>query len=95
VTYGDNNKERILGRDSIGDKNNLLIHDVLYVKDLKHNLLSISQLCDKGYQVIFKPNSSEICLPNTKEVMLVENLILDKGFWKNILNCLRGVLPPD
>jgi len=23
----------------------------------------------------------------------VENLILDKGFWKNILNCLRGVLP--
>jgi len=23
----------------------------------------------------------------------VENLILDKGFWKNILNYLRGALP--
>ena len=23
----------------------------------------------------------------------MENLILDKGFWKNIFNCLKGVLP--
>ena len=49
----------------------MIIHDVLYVEGLKHNLLSISQLCDKGYQVIFKTNSCEICLPNTKEVMLI------------------------
>jgi len=71
VTYGDNNKGRILGRGSIGDKSILLIHDVLYVEGLKHNLLSINQLCDKGYQVIFKSNSCEICLPNSKEVMLI------------------------
>jgi len=71
VTYGDNNKGRILGRGSIGDKHILVIHDVLYVEGLKHNLLSISQLCDKGYQVMFKTNTLEICLPNTKEVMLV------------------------
>ena len=49
----------------------MVIHDVLYVEGLKHNLLSISQLCDKGYQVIFKTNSCEFCLPNTKEVMLI------------------------
>ena len=71
VTYGDNNKGRILGKGSIGDKDILVIHDVLYVEGLKHNLLSISQLCDKGYQVMFKSNTCEICLPNTKEVMLV------------------------
>ena len=71
VTYEDNNKGRILGRGSIGDKDILVIHDVLYVEGLKHNLLSISQLCDKGYQVMFKSNTCEICLPNTKEVMLV------------------------
>jgi len=71
VTYGHNNKGRILGRGSIGDKNILVIHDVLYVEGLKHNLLSISQLCDKGDQVIFKINSCKICLPNTKEVMLI------------------------
>ncbi|XP_068498418.1 uncharacterized protein [Phaseolus vulgaris] len=51
VTYGDNNKGKILGRGTIGDKNSFLIHDVLFVEGLKHNLLSISQLCDKGYQV--------------------------------------------
>ena len=71
VTYGDNNKGRILGRGSIGDKDILVIHDVLYVEGLKHKLLSISQLCEKGYQVVFKSNTCEICLPNTKEVMLV------------------------
>jgi len=71
VTYGDNNKGRILGKGSIGDKSVLLIHDVLYVEGLKHNLLSISQLCDKGSQVIFKTNSCEIYLPNSKEVMLI------------------------
>jgi len=71
VIYGDNNKGRILGRGSIQDKSNLLIHDVLYVKGLKHSLLSISQLWDKGYQVIFKPNSCEIWLPNSKEVMFI------------------------
>jgi len=47
VTYGDNNKGRILRRGSVRDKSILLIHDVLYVEGLKHNLLSISQLCDK------------------------------------------------
>ncbi|XP_068487013.1 uncharacterized protein [Phaseolus vulgaris] len=52
ITYGDNNKGRILGSGSIGDKDILVIHDVLYVEVLKHNLLSISQLCDKGYQVM-------------------------------------------
>jgi len=73
VTYGynNNNKGRILGRGSIGDKDILVIHDVLYVQGLKHNLLSISQLWDKGFQVIFKTNTYEICLPNTKEAMLV------------------------
>jgi len=71
VTYGDNNKGNILGRGTIGDKNNFLVLDVVYVEGLKHNLLSISQLCDKGYQVTFKPNSCEICLPNSKEVVLI------------------------
>jgi len=75
VTYEENNKGRILGRGFIGDKSNLLIHDVLCVEGLKQNLLSISQLCDKGYQVIFKPNSCEICLPNSKEVMLISKRI--------------------
>ena len=34
-------------------------------------MLSISQLCDRGYQVTFRTNSCEIRLPNSKEILLV------------------------
>ena len=41
------------------------------MEGLKHNLLSISQLCDKGYQVTFKSNCYVICMPNSQNVKLV------------------------
>jgi len=65
VTYGDKKKAKILGKCTIGNENKFLIHDVLHVEGLKHNLLSISQLCDKQYQVTFKPNNCEIRLSNS------------------------------
>ncbi|KAK7342390.1 hypothetical protein VNO80_25340 [Phaseolus coccineus] len=70
VTYGDNNRGKILGKGTIGNENSFLIHDVLYVEGLKDNLLSISQLCERGYQVTFKTKSCEIRLPNSKEILL-------------------------
>ena len=39
---------------SIGNNSLSLIENVLLVDGLKHNLLSISQLCDKGFKVIFE-----------------------------------------
>jgi len=48
-----------------------LINDVLFVEGVKHNLLSINQLCDKDYQITFKPNTCEICLPKSQEVLLI------------------------
>jgi len=59
VTYDDNNKGNIIGSGDIGVKGSLTIQNVLLVEGLKHNLLSISQLCDKGLEVTFQP---EICL---------------------------------
>ena len=53
VTYGDNNKGAILGKGSVGNPSTTTISDVHLVEGLKHNLLSISQLCDKGYKVTF------------------------------------------
>ena len=53
ATYGD-----------IGVKGSLTIQNVLLVEGLKHNLLSISQLCDKGLEVTFQP---EICLISSKD----------------------------
>jgi len=57
VTYGDNNKGRILVNGVIGNGSSFNIKNVLLVEGLKHNLISISQLCDKGFKVMFEPNN--------------------------------------
>ncbi|RVW95596.1 hypothetical protein CK203_039084 [Vitis vinifera] len=54
VTFGDNSKGRIIGQGNIGNGTSSLIESVLLVDGLKHNLLSTSQLCDKGFKVIFE-----------------------------------------
>ena len=56
VTFGDNNKGKIMGEGSIGNQDETQIKNVLYVDSLKHNLLSISQLCDKGFKIEFNRN---------------------------------------
>ena len=54
VTFGDNAKEKIIGQGNISNDISSLIESVLLVDGLKHNLLSISQLCDEGFKVIFE-----------------------------------------
>ena len=53
MTFGDNGKGHIIefGKIRISPTSN---ENVLYVKGLKHNLISISQLCDKRYNVSFE-----------------------------------------
>jgi len=52
VTFGDNTKDQIKGYGVIvrGDVD---INQVAYVNGLKHNLISVSQLCDNGLDVFF------------------------------------------
>jgi len=71
VTYGDNNRGRILGVDDIGEIDNVIIKDVLLVEGLKHSLLSINQLCDKGYKITFEPNLCLITDSKSTEIVLV------------------------
>ena len=54
VTFGDNAKGRIIDQDNIGNDTSSLIESILLVDSLKHNLLSISTLCDKSFKVIFE-----------------------------------------
>ncbi|WP_314964163.1 hypothetical protein, partial [Bradyrhizobium cosmicum] len=53
VGFGGNQKGKIIGKGSIGHGNSPVINDVLLVEGLMHNLLSISQIADQGYDVIF------------------------------------------
>ena len=59
VTFGDNGKGKIIGIGNIGITPSTYIKDILLVDGLKHNLLNISQLYDKGYKVVFK---SSMCI---------------------------------
>lgn len=47
-TFGDNAKEKIIG--IIGNHPSSYIENVLLVDHLKHNLISLSQLCKMSYR---------------------------------------------
>ena len=58
VKFGNNTKISIMGKDEVtiwtkGD-NFQIIHNVLFVPDLKTNLLSIGQLQENGYEIVVK-----------------------------------------
>jgi len=53
ITFRDDSKEKIIGIGNIKISSSPLIENVVLVDNLKHNLLSISQLCDRGFKVIF------------------------------------------
>jgi len=76
VTYGDNNKGKIIGVGKIGTSSSTPIENVLLVKGLKHSLLSVSQLCDKGYKVSF---DSEKCVIKHEHDKDIEHI----GFREN------------
>ncbi len=67
VIFGYNTREKIIGIGIIGNEN-VNIFNILLVDDLKHNLLSISQLCDKDYYVKFRASYYSILDPSTNEV---------------------------
>ncbi|XP_057723894.1 uncharacterized protein LOC130939846 [Arachis stenosperma] len=53
VTFGDDGKGKIVAIEKVDKSFSSCINDVL-VDGLKHNLLSVNQLCDLGYEVIFR-----------------------------------------
>ena len=52
----NNSKGKIIDIGNVGNISSTLVENVCLVENVKHNLLSISQLCDKGYKVIFYKN---------------------------------------
>ncbi|XP_071723407.1 uncharacterized protein [Rutidosis leptorrhynchoides] len=51
VTYGDGNSNTIIGEGSLPVSSNSKIKNVLLVEGLKHNLISIAQMCDENCEV--------------------------------------------
>src|SRR3954464_7201440 len=68
VTFGDGAKGEIKGVGKLDCSGVPNLEDVLLVKDLNANLISISQLCDQGYQVNF---TKDECVVTNKEKEVV------------------------
>jgi hypothetical protein len=53
IIFGDNSEGRVLAYDKIAITTNYSIFKVLLVDSLDYNLLSVSQLCEMGYNYLF------------------------------------------
>lgn len=71
VTFGDNGKGKVVGIGKIGKILSNSIDYVLCVQGLKHNLLRISQLCDKGYKVVFESTHCMVVESSTNVVKFI------------------------
>ena len=61
VSFRNDNSSKIIGEGTIqiGNKNKKE-QNVLLVEDMKHNPLSVSQMCDQGHKVTFDSQKCEI-----------------------------------
>ncbi|KAL8114339.1 hypothetical protein AgCh_021260 [Apium graveolens] len=69
VSYGDGNIGKTLGYGNINLRN-VIIKEVVLVSGLKHNLLSVSQICDRGYHVDFFEEHCEVVSKSIGKVVL-------------------------
>jgi len=53
VRFGGDEAAKICGKGSISFDGKHNTNDVLYVKGLKHNLLSVGYMCNKGCNLMF------------------------------------------
>ena len=74
VTFGDNSKARAVYIGFVGFAGTTQVEQVLLVDSLKHNFLSISQLCDEENIVIFEHDKCIIKTLESEEARLAEDL---------------------
>ncbi|CAN1336948.1 Retrovirus-related Pol polyprotein from transposon TNT 1-94 [Linum perenne] len=70
VVFGDNIKSRIMGKGIVGNFIDPTFNNVLFVPELKHNLLSISQLCGKTNRVVFEAHCCRVERISDNKILL-------------------------
>ena len=70
VTFGDGNVASVKGKGTICAPGISNLEEVLYVEGLKANLISISQICDKKFNVQFSQNLCKVFGLNGNCVMI-------------------------
>ena len=69
VTFGDGSHSQVLGKGTIEIPRLPLLTDVLYIKGLKANLLSITQICDEDFLVQFSKKGCVILSEDGVQVL--------------------------
>ena len=70
MAFGNRKSGTIIGIGKIGESLSHSIGDVYLVDGLKHNLLSVSQLCDKDNLVVFTSNRCLVVNMDTRDIVL-------------------------
>jgi hypothetical protein len=60
ITFGDNGRGCVLSEGEIKVSDKITLKRVALVQSLGYNLLSVSQLLDEGFEVLFRPGGSRI-----------------------------------
>jgi len=86
VAFGNGKSGIIIGIGKIGESLSHSIDGIYLVDVLKHNLLSVSQLCDKDNLVVFSPTRCLVVNVNTGDVLKGKR-------HKNVYNVCISFLP--
>jgi hypothetical protein len=60
ITFGNNGRGSVLSEGEINISDKVTLRRVALIQTLSFNLLSISQLLDEGFEVLFRPGHSQI-----------------------------------
>jgi hypothetical protein len=71
ITYGDNGRGRVLWEGEIKESDKFTLKRVALVQSLGFNLLSLSQLLNEGFEVLFNSGGSQILKSRGDLVCLV------------------------
>ncbi|XP_057734543.1 uncharacterized protein LOC130949979 [Arachis stenosperma] len=94
VTFGNDGKGKIVAIGKIGKSFSSSINDVLLVDGLKHNLLSVSQLCDLGFEVIFRKFVCLVVCEKSGDILFeAKRTIIRKGLKKTPYELWKGTPP--
>jgi RNase P subunit RPR2 len=70
VSFGDNKSAKIIGKGKVSlGSQKATTENVLLVEDLKHDLLSVSQLCDQGHTLLFNSQECRIRKEDTGKLV--------------------------
>ena len=97
VAFGNGKSGTIIGIGKIGESLSHSIEDVYLVDGLKHNLLSMSQLCDKDNLIVFTSNRCLVLNMDTGDIVFRGkrhknmNKVCISSLPQNNLTCLSAL----